>query len=70
MESTDNDTSDLDDMISVIQVEGAEIMLPRQLLSMFGGQGAQFGRMKMRVGSFFYRNMSGLLPESLEDCDE
>ena len=46
--------------ISLIEGENARISIPREVIA------SVKGRESVRVVSFLYRNMSGLLPESLE----
>ena len=46
--------------ISLIEGENARISIPREVIASIKG------RESVRVVSFLYRNMSGLLPESLE----
>ena len=50
-----------DGSISLIEGENARINIPREVIASIEG------RESIRVVSFLYRNMSGLLPESLED---
>ena len=49
--------------ISPIEGEDAEISIPREVLD-----GLREGE-RVRMASFIFRNMSGLLPESLERAD-
>ena len=55
-------TTDMDiDGLTPIEEENARISIPREVL-----EGAT-GETPVRMASFLFRNMSGLLPESLND---
>ena len=49
--------------ISLIEGENARISIPREVVA------SVKGRESVRVVSFLYQNMSGLLPESLEGVE-
>ena len=52
-----------DERLSPIEGEDAVISIPMEV---FGGLG---GEERVRMASFLFRNMSGLLPENLEGTD-
>ena len=53
---------DTTEKISPIEGEIAELNIPREVLESAAERGAS-----VRMASFLFRNMSGLLPESLND---
>ena len=53
----------INESISLIEGENTRISIPREVIASIKG------RESVRVVSFLYRNMSGLLPESLEGVE-
>ena len=53
------------DFVSLIDEDSARISIPREVL-----EGAIAGGAPVRMASFLFRNMTGLLPESLSDEDQ
>ena len=56
-------TNNINESISLIEGENARISIPREVIA------SVEGRESVQVVSFLYRNMSGLLPESLEGVE-
>ena len=56
--------NDTNERIALIEDEAAGISFPREVLT-----GIVVGRERVRVASLLFRNMSGLLPERLEEDD-
>ena len=55
----------LQDIVSPIDEDSARISIPREVLEGATAEGAP-----VRMASFLFRNMTGLLPESLSDEDQ
>ena len=53
------------DMLSPIEDDSARISIPREVVEGTTTEGAP-----VRMASFLFRNMTGLLPESLSDEDQ
>ena len=53
------------DMLSPIDEDSARISIPREVVESTIAEGAP-----VRIASFLFRNMTGLLPESLGDEDQ